>query len=160
MLENFCIVCVTIVTVHKLMQVFSGRCSYHNLMCICNAWIRFLVFDYTGMVNTNKDHFTRDELKDALKKFKANQDDVKDTKVRLMIHWMSNLWACVIYSVTYERTLPLEFGDPLFWKTRFSWQKALYFNENWTCHQRPPVLKDHIFMANGVVLHDSVYCIW
>ncbi len=29
---------------------------------------------------------------------------------------------------------------------------------NWTCHQRPPVLRDHIFMANLVVLQGRFYC--
>ncbi len=28
----------------------------------------------------------------------------------------------------------------------------------WTCHQRPPVLRDHIFMANRVVFQDRFYC--
>ena len=30
---------------------------------------------------------------------------------------------------------------------------------NWTCHQRPPVLTDHIFVANGVVFQNRFYCI-
>ena len=36
------------------------------------------------------------------------------------------------------------------------------FRYNWACHQRPPVLTDHIFVANGVVLQDRFYfmCIW
>ncbi len=32
------------------------------------------------------------------------------------------------------------------------------FQHNWTCHQRPPVLTDHIFVANGVVFQDRFYC--
>ncbi len=32
------------------------------------------------------------------------------------------------------------------------------FQYNWTCHQRPPVLRDHIFVANGVVFQDRFYC--
>ena len=32
------------------------------------------------------------------------------------------------------------------------------FQCNWTCHQRPPVLRDNIFMANGVVFQDRFYC--
>ncbi len=32
------------------------------------------------------------------------------------------------------------------------------FQYNWTCHQRPPVLTDHIFVANGVVFQDILYC--
>ncbi len=32
------------------------------------------------------------------------------------------------------------------------------FQCNWTCHQRPPVLKDHIFMANWAVFQDRFYC--
>ncbi len=28
------------------------------------------------------------------------------------------------------------------------------FQYNWTCHQRPPVLTDHIFVATGVVFQD------
>ncbi len=28
------------------------------------------------------------------------------------------------------------------------------FQCNWACHQRPPVLRDQIFMANGVVFQD------
>ncbi len=35
-------------------------------------------------------------------------------------------------------------------------QKDLHFN--WTCHQRPPVLTDHIFVANEVVFQDRFYC--
>ncbi len=33
------------------------------------------------------------------------------------------------------------------------------FQYNWTCHQRLPVLRDHIFKANRVVFQDSFYCI-
>ena len=33
------------------------------------------------MVNINKETFSRDELKDALKKFKATRDDVQDEEV-------------------------------------------------------------------------------
>ncbi len=32
------------------------------------------------------------------------------------------------------------------------------FQCNWTCHQRPPVLRDHIFMANWAVFQDRFYC--
>ena len=32
------------------------------------------------------------------------------------------------------------------------------FKYNWTCHQRPPVMTDHIFMANGVVFQERFYC--
>ncbi len=32
------------------------------------------------------------------------------------------------------------------------------FRYNLTCHQRPPVLTDHIFVANGVVFPDRFYC--
>ncbi len=32
------------------------------------------------------------------------------------------------------------------------------FQCKWTCHQRPPVLRDHIFMTNGVVFQDKFYC--
>ncbi len=32
------------------------------------------------------------------------------------------------------------------------------FQCNWTSYQRPPVLRDHIFMYNGVVFQDSFYC--
>ncbi|XP_002737127.1 nucleotide exchange factor SIL1-like [Saccoglossus kowalevskii] len=34
--------------------------------------------DRSGMINTDKKFFTKEELKDALKKFKANEDDVKE----------------------------------------------------------------------------------
>ncbi len=29
---------------------------------------------------------------------------------------------------------------------------------NWTCHQRPPVLADDIFVANGMVFQDRFHC--
>ena len=29
---------------------------------------------------------------------------------------------------------------------------------DWTCLQRPPILRDHICMANGVVFQDRFYC--
>ncbi len=32
------------------------------------------------------------------------------------------------------------------------------YTSNWTCQQRPPVLTDHIFVANGVVFQDRFYC--
>ncbi len=32
------------------------------------------------------------------------------------------------------------------------------FQCNWTCHERPPALKNHICMANGVVFQDRFYC--
>ncbi len=32
------------------------------------------------------------------------------------------------------------------------------FQCNSTCHQRPPVLRDHIFVANGVVFQERFYC--
>ncbi len=32
------------------------------------------------------------------------------------------------------------------------------FQHNWTCHQRPRALTDHIFVANGVVFQDRFYC--
>ena len=32
------------------------------------------------------------------------------------------------------------------------------FQCNWTCHQRPPVLRDHIFMAIRVVFQDRFHC--
>ena len=34
--------------------------------------------DKEGMMNMGKDTFTKEELKEALKKFKANRDDVQD----------------------------------------------------------------------------------
>ncbi len=33
------------------------------------------------------------------------------------------------------------------------------FQCNWTCHEWPPVLRNHICMANGVVFQDTSYCI-
>ncbi len=33
------------------------------------------------------------------------------------------------------------------------------FQYNWTCHERQPVLTDHIFVASGVVFQDRFYCI-
>ncbi len=32
------------------------------------------------------------------------------------------------------------------------------FQCNWTCHQRPPVLRDHICMVNRVVFQDRLFC--
>ena len=41
---------------------------------------------HQGVANTEHPYFTKKELKDALKKFKANQDDVKDKEaVRIPI---------------------------------------------------------------------------
>ncbi len=42
-------------------------------------------------------------------------------------------------------------------------QAGLTFQCNWTRHQRPPVLRDHIFMANGVGFQGRfyrIYCIY
>ncbi len=47
--------------------------------------------------------------------------------------------------------------DHLSWKTTHFWQKELHFN--WTCHQRPPVIRDHTFVAIGVVFQDRTYYI-
>ncbi len=49
--------------------------------------------------------------------------------------------------------------DQLSWKTKYSWQKILYFSINRSCHQRPPLLRDHILMATGVAVQDRFYCI-
>ena len=54
------------------------------------------------------------------------------------------------YKTAYSRTC-LERPLP--------WENVLYFQYNWTCHQRPPVFKDHFFMANGVVFQDRFHCI-
>ena len=32
------------------------------------------------------------------------------------------------------------------------------FQYNWTCHQRPPVLRDHRSVSEGVVFQDRFYC--
>ncbi len=32
------------------------------------------------------------------------------------------------------------------------------FRYNGTCHERPPVLTDHIYVANWVVIQDRFYC--
>ncbi len=45
----------------------------------------------------------------------------------------------------------------LSWRTTYSWQ---VIHCNWTCHQRPPVLRDHMFMANRVILQDRFYCMY
>ncbi len=46
------------------------------------------------------------------------------------------------------------------WKTSYSWQKGLpTFQYNWTRLQGPPVLPEHIFMADGTVLQGRFYCI-
>ena len=39
------------------------------------------ILPFLGMMNVNKDHFTVDELKEALKKFKSSDDDVKQQEV-------------------------------------------------------------------------------
>ncbi len=46
----------------------------------------------------------------------------------------------------------------LSWQTMHFRQKVLDFNiYNWTCHRTPPVLTDHIFVADGVVFQDRFY---
>ncbi len=54
---------------------------------------------------------------------------------------------------------------PLPWETTYlkgphipGRRSCIYMNG--TCHQIPPVLRDHLFMANGVVFQDKFYCIW
>ncbi len=47
--------------------------------------------------------------------------------------------------------------DHLSWKTTHFLAKGSTFQYNWTCHQRPPVLRDHIFVVNGVVFQDSFF---
>ena len=48
--------------------------------------------------------------------------------------------------------------DHLSWKTTYSRQTVLLFQCNWPCDQRLPVLRDHIYKANGVVFQDGFYC--
>ena len=51
------------------------------------------------------------------------------------------------------------YETPPVWQTTHFWQGLhLIFQYNWTCHRRPPVLTDHIFVVNGVVFQDRFYC--
>ncbi len=67
------------------------------------------------------------------------------TKVIVMVQW----------NLSWETTA---IRDHLSWRTTSFAQKVLHFQHKWTCHQRPPVLRHHIFMANGVVFQDRFYC--
>ncbi len=50
--------------------------------------------------------------------------------------------------------------DHLSWKTTFLGRRSLPTSQYiWTCHQRPPVLREITFVANWVVLQDRFYCI-
>ncbi len=44
------------------------------------------------------------------------------------------------------------------WWTTYSWQMARHVKWIWTCHQRPPVLRDHILMTNVSVFQDGLHC--
>ena len=49
--------------------------------------------------------------------------------------------------------------DHLFWRATYSWWKVLHFKTNEpSCPQKPPLLRDHIFIANRVVFQDRFYC--
>ncbi len=73
-------------------------------------------------------------------------------------HHLEMLW--LQWNLSWETT---GMGDHLSWKTRYSWQKVLHFNVQ-MLHVIEPVtkdnlsLRDHIFMANGVVLQNGFYC--
>ncbi len=58
--------------------------------------------------------------------------------------------------VHFSITEPVTTDHHLSWQTIHFWHKDLHFN--CTCHQRPPVLTDHIFVANGVISQDRFYC--
>ncbi len=62
-----------------------------------------------------------------------------------------------LYSETCLETTTM--SDHLSWRATSFWQKVIYLQGNWTCHQRPPVLTDPIFMVNGAVLQYRFYCI-
>ena len=52
------------------------------------------------------------------------------------------------------------FETPPLWKTTIFWHKNLLFKTNKrTCHQRPPVLRDHIYLLRGVVFQDRFHCV-
>jgi len=54
---------------------------------------------FTGMVNLKNSYFTHDELKQALKKFKAQKDDVQHPVVLLFcfyFHFPLFLYVCVV----------------------------------------------------------------
>ena len=70
---------------------------------------------------------------------------------------------CHLSSTVYiQWHLPWEttaMRDHLSWKTTHSRQNDLNFSiAEPECHQRPPVLRDHIFVANWVVFQDRFYC--
>ncbi len=59
----------------------------------------------------------------------------------------------LIYSETYVER-------PLLWETTCLEGPLVNptFQCKWTSHQRPPVLRDHIFMASGVVFQNRFHC--
>ena len=66
----------------------------------------------------------------------------------------------IFYPTTYSETY---LQRPLPWETtamtdHLSLVDGPTFQYNWTCHQKPPVLRDHIFMVNGLVFQDRFYC--
>ena len=63
----------------------------------------------------------------------------------------------VQWNLSWETTA---MRDHLSWKTTHFWQKGQHFKYNWICHQRPPVLRNHISVAKGVVFQDKFYCIY
>ena len=67
---------------------------------------------------------------------------------------LETLSSHIQWNLSWETTA---MRDHLFWKTRCSWPKDTTFYRNWTCHERPPVLRDHIFMGNRVVFQDKFY---
>ncbi len=70
----------------------------------------------------------------------------------------SGIW-CVQWNRSWETSV---MRHHLSWKTRYSWQKVLHFSVHViepVTMQRPPVLRDHICMANGVVFQESFYCV-
>ena len=44
--------------------------------------VQYIFLNLVGMMNLKKQAFSKEELREALKKFKATRDDVQDEKVR------------------------------------------------------------------------------
>ncbi len=94
---------------------------------------------------------------------------VNSTDNLCVLRWSDNLAGShspcsngIMQLCIQQKKLPWEttaMRDYLSWNTQHFGAEGPTFPYNWTCHQIASVLTDHIFVANGVVLQETFYCI-
>ncbi len=65
-------------------------------------------------------------------------------------HIQSELHRNAFMFIQWTNWQTTDMRDHLSWRTIFL-AEGPTFQCNWTCHQRPPALRDHIFMANDML---------